>query len=217
MYQAIIFDLDGLLIDSEIISYQLYQDLLCKYNQSFTVEKYSQNYSGKSAVTNMENLIKNYQLPITVQEGLDFMARHKQEYFNQGVKLKDGALELLQYLKNNHYQIVLATSSIPKRALGVLKQNQIDTYFDQMVFGTEIKQGKPYPDIFLKACKKVAVKPEDALVLEDSEAGIEAASRANIPVICIPDMKMPESRFQAMTTKILDSLTQVIDYLEAIE
>ena len=46
MYQAIIFDLDGLLIDSEIISYQLYQDLLCKYNQSFTVEKYSQNYSG---------------------------------------------------------------------------------------------------------------------------------------------------------------------------
>ena len=78
-----------------------------------------------------------------------------------------------------------------------------------MVFGTEIEQGKP--------CKKVAVKPEDALVLEDSEAGIEAASRANIPVICIPDMKMPESRFQAMTTKILDSLTQVIDYLEAIE
>ena len=214
MYKAVIFDLDGLLIDSEVISFQLYQDLVKPYGYFFSIEDYTQNYSGKAAVTNMKNIIDKFCLPISIDEGLSFMDEHEKGYFDKGVPLKKGAKELLSYLKNNHYQIVLATSSIKERALTVLKQHQIDTYFDEMVFGTEIKRGKPYPDIFLKACQKINTDEKECLVLEDSEAGVQAAFLANIDVICIPDIKVPAKQFQNMTKEMLTNLLDVVTFLE---
>lgn len=214
MYKAIIFDLDGLLIDSEIISYQLYQDLIKPYGYSFSIEDYAQNYSGKTALGNMTSIIQRFQLPITVKQGLLFQEQREKKYFEKGVALKTGAKELLNYLKTNHYLIILATSSTKERALSVLKQHQIETYFDYFVFGAEVKKGKPNPDIFLKACDKANIKSYEGLVLEDSEAGIEAAFSAGIPVICIPDMKRPADHFQKMTEKLLPSLIDVIDYLK---
>ena len=213
MKRTIIFDLDGLLIDSEVISYQLYQDLLGQYGYSFTVEDYAQNYSGKTALGNMAAIIERFQLPITVQEGLDFVLSKEKEYFIKGVTLKSGAIELLKYLKKSKYKIVLATSSTKERALFALIQHNIESYFDEMVFGAEVKKGNPNPDIFLKACEKAKMRPEDCFVLEDSEAGIQAAFSAHIPVICIPDMKKPEERFQKMTEEILPSLLEVMSYL----
>ena len=76
-----------------------------------------------------------------------------------------------------------------------------------------MEKGKPDPDIFLKACNKLSVKPEECLVLEDSEAGIQAAYSANIPVICIPDMKVPNQDYLDMTKIVLGSLEEVIYYL----
>lgn len=214
MIEAVIFDLDGLLIDSEVISYQLYQEVLNKYGYSFTIENYAQNYSGKTELGNMEALVDLYQLPISVQEGLDYTLSREKEYFIKGVSLKPGASELLDYLKKNNYKIALASSSTKDRALCALVQHGIDTYFDEMVFGTEVEKGKPNPDIFLKACEKLKVNPENCLVLEDSEAGIKASYSARIPVICVPDMKKPTIRYQKMTEMILPSLLKVILYLE---
>ena len=217
MIRAIIFDLDGLLIDSEVISYQMYQDLLQLYGHSFTVEEYARNYSGKTELGNMEALVNNYKLPITVQEGLDFTVTKEREYFKKGVSLKSGARELLDYLKNKEYKIALASSSTRERALYALMQHGIEGYFDEMVFGTEVEKGKPNPDIFLKACEKVKESPETCLVLEDSEAGIQASFSAHIPVICVPDMRKPEFKFQKMTEVILPSLLEVINYLDKRE
>lgn len=213
MIEAVIFDLDGLLIDSEVISYQLYQELLNKYGYSFTIENYAQNYSGKTELGNMETLVDLYQLPISVQEGLDYTLSREKEYFIKGVSLKPGVRELLDYLKNNQYKIALASSSTKDRALFALVQHGIDGCFDEMVFGTEVEKGKPNPDIFLKACKKLKADPEKCLVLEDSEAGIQASYSARIPVICIPDMKKPNIKYQKMTEMILPSLLDVILYL----
>lgn len=214
MYKAIIFDLDGLIIDSEKVSYQLYQDLIGRYGYSFSIEDYTQNYSGKTAISNMEAIVKRFHLPLTVNEGLDFVSVHEKEYFKKGVSLKKGITELLEYLKNNHYKIVLATSSTKERAMLALNQHQIENFFDEMVFGNEIKRGKPYPDIFIKACQKIDVSFDESLVLEDSEAGIQAAYLAKIPVICIPDMKKPVKNFQKMSERVLGNLLEVITYLE---
>ena len=94
-----------------------------------------------------------------------------------------------------------------------LKQHNIIEYFDEFVFGNEVEKGKPNPDIFLKACEKLSEKPEECLVLEDSEAGIQSAGSANIPVICIPDMKVPNQHNLNMTKEVLSSLEEVIYYL----
>lgn len=107
----------------------------------------------------------------------------------------------------------MATSSTRKRVDHILGLADIIKYFDDSICGDEVTHGKPHPEVFLRACEKLGVNPSDAIVLEDSEAGIQAAYSGNIDVICIPDMKYPEQEFEKMTTKILDSLDQVIDFL----
>lgn len=135
-------------------------------------------------------------------------------YNIQDVELKPGARELLLYLKQNHYKIAIASSSTEKRAINILKQHNIIDSFDEFVFGNDVEKGKPNPEIILKACDKISEKPEECLVLEDSGAGIQAAFSANIPVICIPDMKVPNQHYLNMTKAILNSLDEVISYLE---
>ncbi|MBD5083799.1 MAG: HAD family phosphatase [Clostridiales bacterium] len=213
MIKAVIFDLDGLLVDTELIAYQIYKDILEKYGYQFTKEEYSQNYSGKSMTVNVPHVIETYQLPWTVEKGLEEVLRAEERLLTYGVELKPGARELLAFLKENQYKIAMASSSIRDRALNILRENGIVDYFGQFVFGKEVEKGKPYPDIFLKACEKLGERPENCLVLEDSEAGIQAANAAGIPVICVPDMKRPSQQLLDRATAVLDSLDQVIPYL----
>lgn len=109
----------------------------------------------------------------------------------------------------------MATSSGRARVDEILKNADLTKYFDDTICGDEVTHGKPHPEIFLTACQKLDVKPEEALVLEDSEAGILAAYDGHIDVICVPDMKYPEPQFVEKVTKIVDSLDEVIDYLKA--
>lgn len=207
------FDLDGLLIDSEILSYQIYNTILKEFGYEMTIEEYAQNYSGKTGIKNAENIIASYELPMDLETLLEKNIAIEKEFLAKGVDLKPGARELLAYLKEKQVKTAVASSSTPDRAFQILDQHQIKGYFDKFVFGNEVERGKPNPDIFLKACEKIGEKPEDCLVLEDSEAGIQAAHSANIPVICIPDMKMPSQKHLEMTAAVLESLDNVITQL----
>lgn len=217
MKNTVIFDLDGLLIDSEIVSYEIYRDLTKEYGLHFTIEEYIHDYSGRTGVVNMQTLIKKYSLPISVDSGLSFFDMKENEYIKAGIALKKGAVELLAYLKRNRYKILLASSSSKERAIDILNQNGIASFFDDMVFGPDIKRGKPYPDIFVKACERAGEPPENCLVLEDSEAGIQAAYSAGVDVICIPDMKVPDVKFRRMAAAKLESLADVVLWLEKAE
>ena len=202
MKKAVIFDLDGLLIDSEVISHRLYDELLHRYGESVTVAEYARDYSGKTGVANMTNVIARYNLPITVEEGLTWEVAREKELL-QDVQLKPGAAALLSWLKTEGVAVVLATSSVRERAVEVLTRLGVVQYFDDMVFGTEIERGKPWPDIFLKAAHLCGLKPEQAVVLEDSENGVRAAVAAGIPVICVPDLKMPEDEVRRMANIVV--------------
>lgn len=214
MKNTVIFDLDGLLIDSEIISFQMYRDLTEKYGRSISLEDYIHGYSGKTGVANMERLIEEYSLPVSLEEGLEFVSVRGKEYQKEGVPLKEGARELLAYLREKGYKILLASSSTEKRAADILTQNGILDFFDDMVFGVNVRRGKPYPDIFIKAREQAGEPAQNCLVLEDSEAGIQAAHSAGIDVICIPDMQAPGKEFCEMAAALLTSLSDVVGWLE---
>lgn len=212
---AVIFDLDGLLADTEIISLKVYQELLKDFGILFTEETYSREYSGHREEENVQRFLDTYDLPWNFDQTLEKVYELEARILAKGVNLKKGAKNLLAFLQREGIPIALATSSVESRARMILDSNGILSLFDHLVFAKDVKRSKPYPDIFLKTCSDLNVLPENCLVLEDSEAGIEAAYRAGIPVICIPDLKMPAQSFLNKTEQVFQDLDAVRDYLES--
>lgn len=214
MIKAVIFDLDGVVIDSEPIAYGILQELAGAYGHSIPLKDYITKYLGRTVAKGMETMISSFNLPISPDELFKKYFEKEKIKTQQGVPLKPGARELLTYLKSNGYKAIVASSSTRERAEKILRDNDILKYFDDLVFGYEVPRGKPYPDIFIKACEKLSVEKAEAIVLEDSEAGIDAAYSAQIPVICIPDMKKPDKEHLKKTAFIMSSLSEVMQYLE---
>lgn len=214
MINTIIFDLDGLLVDSERIWYRTWNDFLGLYGHQFSLDEYVKNYSGKIVPDIVELLADHYNFSVGREEGADIVNGIEQSYVEKGIQLMDGAIELLDYLKANQYKMVIGTSSRKERALKVLQSVNVLHYFDDLVVGYDVARGKPFPDTFLEAARRVNAKPEECLVLEDSENGIEAAYAANIPVICVPDLKTPSELNANRTEMLCKSLRDVIDYLK---
>lgn len=214
MLKAVIFDMDGLMIDTENVTYQCYQEVLKTMNLSMNKEFYT-TLLGRTMEATRQAMYKQYGDDFPIEEVAKKVHQLMDEQFaREGVPLKDGLVELLTYLKEHNYKTMIATSSARDRVNALLTDNGILNYFDDVICGNEVEHGKPAPDVFLNACQKLNVQPSEALVLEDSEAGIQAAHNAHISVICIPDMKYPDENYANKTTCILNSLNEVIDYIE---
>lgn len=214
MLKAIIFDLDGLIIDSEPIAYSILQEMVTVYGGHISMEDYTTKYLGRTVVAGMTTIKNEFNIPKTEEELFEIYLHKEQEKIEKGIPLKPGVRELLVYVKTYGYKTIVASSSTRERAENILKAHDIMKYFDDLVFGYEVPNGKPAPDIFLKACEKLGVEPHDAVVIEDSEAGIEASYEANITSICIPDMKYPEDKHKKMVCYLFDSLFDVMRLLE---
>ena len=214
MIKAVIFDMDGLMINSEIVTYECYQRVMADINQPIPLEFYK-TLLGKNVAWGRARFAEQYGEEFPFDEVIKKVhAMIAERFETEGVPLKPGLIELATYLKENNYKTIVATSSNRARVDKILAGANIEKYFDDSICGDEVTQSKPNPEIFLKACEKLGVQPDEAVVLEDSEAGIQAAYSGNIKVICVPDMKYPDPEFEAMTTKIVDTLHDVIDYVK---
>lgn len=214
MKKAVIFDMDGLMIDSERVTYEEYKrklDLLGYHD--FTEDLYKQCL-GKNKQGICQVFLDHYGNDFPMQEVWDDVHIWIDERLKQQVPKKKGLDVLLLWLKQHQIKTIVATSSSRQRVDEILKNADILPYIDDSICGDEVTHGKPDPEIFLKACEKAGISIKDAIVLEDSEAGIEAAYRGGLDVICIPDMKYPEHIYQVKTTAIFSSLDDVIDYLK---
>ena len=214
MIKGVIFDMDGLMIDSERVTFYWYRQYLKKTGQDMT-EDFYKNLLGKTKEGCKDIMLKEYGSDFEYDKCLQWV--HDQmalQFETEGVPVKKGLIKLLEYLKHNGYKTMVATSSDRNRVDVILKNAGIDIYFDGAICGDEVKHGKPDPEVFLKACDKIDIKPEEGLVIEDSEAGIKAAHDGKIKVICIPDMKYPGKEYENMTYEILQNLEQVIPFVQ---
>ena len=216
MIKAIIFDMDGLMIDSERVTFECYQERLKDMNLTMD-EKFYKTLLGKPIKGIYQRFYDVYGNDFPIENVIQDVHQLMAERFEtEGVPAKKGLVELLHYLKDNNYKTIVATSSNRDRVDKILAQAKITEFFDDSICGDEVTKGKPNPEVFLKSCQKLGVNVDEAIVLEDSEAGIQASYDANIKVICIPDMKYPEKQYEEKTFKILKDLTEVTAYLKSL-
>ena len=214
--KAIIFDMDGLMIDSERVTFECYQERLKDMNLTMDEEFYK-TLLGKPIKGIYQRFYDVYGNDFPIENVIQDVHQLMAERFEtEGVPVKKGLVELLHYLKDNNYKTIVATSSNRDRVDKILAQAKITEFFDDSICGDEVTKGKPNPEVFLKSCQKLGVNVDEAIVLEDSEAGIQASYDANIKVICIPDMKYPEKQYEEKTFKILKDLTEVTAYLKSL-
>lgn len=212
--KAVIFDMDGLMIDSERLALKCYQKVLGTMGLTMS-EDFYKGVLGLPDRDVKTVFLKEYGDNFPFDDVLEkTFAKMREEIDTHGVPLKKGLIPLLTYLQDHHYKTIVATSS-PRAWMQHLLEKDVLPYMTDSICVEEVTKGKPDPEMFLKACEKLNVQPADALVLEDSEAGIQAAYNAHIPVIGIPDLKVPGKRYQEMTTYMVASLNDVIALIES--
>ena len=182
--KAIIFDMDGVLVDSEIYHFQAEKLILEKIGISI-VEEEIHSFVGLAMDKMWERIKNKYQLekPVStlVQEDTIFRVN----YFKSVGKIPpiEGVEELIKAIKKQGLKTAVASSSHPDLIKTVLEASNLLQYFPVCLSGFNVKQGKPEPDIFLETAAKLNVKPENCVVIEDSYNGITAAKKAGMKCI----------------------------------
>jgi HAD superfamily hydrolase (TIGR01509 family) len=184
MLKAVMFDMDGVIVDSEPIYYEVEMQIYHELGMDVPDElRYS--YVGTKTEDMWSELKEKYLLKQPVEELVKLEAERYRNYITSSDVLKPvpGAIELLQELFEHNISIALASSSFLKDIEMILGLLDIRKYFSVVVGGDEVKKGKPEPDIFEYAVKKLGVSPENCIVIEDSSNGTKAAKAAGIKCI----------------------------------
>jgi HAD superfamily hydrolase (TIGR01509 family) len=209
----VIFDMDGLLFDTERPSFKAMKKSMEKYGFSYSLEMYKKmiGLSGPQC----EDVLKNdFGSDFTFKPiSDDYDVEFRKIINEEGIVLKQGATKLLDKLDKRKIKRCIASSSSCETIQYYLSLSGLSDRFDFYISGEEVKQGKPYPDIFLEACKRAKVTPESSLVLEDSLNGLRAAVGANINCIIVPDLIEPNEEMKKFAYLIVSNLKQVADIL----
>jgi len=214
--ELVIFDMDGLIFDTEKLSYASWAEAAKKFKFDFEL-----NLFYKMLGTNHESirnlLISELGDKIDVDEYIKEKRRINLSKLENGAEKKPGLDDLLKYLEDKNIKKAVATSSNREVALNLLEKANILHYFNYVLCGDEVKKSKPDPEVFLNVAKKLDVNPRNCIVLEDSEAGTIAASRGRMKAIIIPDLKEPDKEIEELSYKRLKNLKEVINVIENLE
>ena len=204
----IIYDLDGLLLDTESIHAKVNTEVTARYGKIFTKE-IKCKITGRKSLDSATAIVELLELPITGAEYLKERNTLTYQLFPQA-KAMAGAKRLTQHLQQHKIPQAVATSSSTQAfQLKTSNHQQWFSTFDRIIRGDDpaIKKGKPAPDIFLNVAQQWGVNPQQCLVFEDSLAGIEAASSAGMSAIAVPDPDMDKKLF-IKADLVLNSLAE---------
>ena len=214
MIVAVLFDMDGTLIDTEKYYRVFWPKAMAEFGYHMTDEQ----------VLSMRSLGRPFapaRLKEWFGEELDYYAvrARRTEMMEaqldiDGIQLKPGAVEILEELRRRGILAAVATATPPERTEKYLGLTGIRPYFSKIISATQVKEGKPSPDIYLYACEQLGLAPEECMAVEDAPNGILAAYRAGLRVVMVPDQTQPTEELQGMlyaNVDRLDDLTRCLD------
>ena len=213
--KAVLFDMDGLMVDTESLATEAFIHSAKKQGYDMTKEETLMvlGFTTKSIYEFWENYFKNSDVS-GKQLVYDHYKYIENVLFTTGPKKMPYIEELLKYLKENNYKVAVASSSNMNHIINNMEKTGLKKYIDGFASGAEVKNGKPAPDVFLLAAERLGVEPKKCLVLEDSKAGVIAGSSAGAKVIMVPDMFKPDDECKEKAYKIVNNLGEVINMLE---
>ena len=191
-FEALIFDMDGLMINTEPMYWEIARKLANRYGKTVT-DTTLRKMMGRSVHDSMRIYVEESGIPITPQEIMVIRTEMMTQRFSAGGRPDAGTDRPAQRLPAANSNLAVATSAALEHAAIILPQLKIHDYFDVIVTGNQVQNGKPNPEIYLKALSQLNVAPAKGIVLEDSKAGAQAGKNAGSYVIAVPnELTAPE-------------------------
>lgn len=183
--KALIFDMDGVIVDSEPLHLLAYQELLGRYNLPYS-EDDNRQFLGRKDIEMASILVPRYNLPIAPQVLVEAKEQILARLFAEQSVPRPGLYELLDKAQSLRLPVGVASSATLPTIQLVIDTLGVRKYFQALTSGDEVPRGKPAPDVFLLAAKRLATEPASCLVIEDTAAGIKAAKAAGMFCVSIP-------------------------------
>ncbi|MGY5452196.1 HAD family hydrolase [Agarivorans sp. MS3-6] len=212
-YHAAVFDMDGLLLDSERVSYDTFAETCAELGIEFKEQVYL-GIIGTNAGQIKRILCAGYGDDFPYDEvRACWLEKYHAITMHQALPIKDGVVELLAWLKSQSIPLAVATSSGRPAAEAKLQHAGLSQYFDSVSTGCEVSHSKPHPEIFLMAASALDTQPQHCLAFEDSDNGVRAAVAAGMRVYQIPDLIPPSPQLKQLGHQIRHSLADVLSEL----
>ena len=216
MIKAVLFDMDGVLIDTERINLRLTIETAKDFGFDLKPEDVLKQRS-----TVPEESDRYYRS--VYGENFDFYAirkerRRRMKIFieDNGLDLKDGVNEVFEHLEKINLKKAVVTSTQYDRAMNYIKMLGIENRFDAIVSASMVERGKPYPDVYLYAADKIGEEPNNCVAVEDSLNGVRAAYGAGCKVAIFPDLTEPDEEMRKMGTWVLESMESLIGIVDGL-
>ena len=215
MIKAVLFDMDGTLIDTEKYYRICWPKAMAHFGYEMSDEQaLSMRSLGQPfAPTHLKEMFAD--------ENLDYPAirAYRKELMEEylaknGIEIKRGAVELLNFLKEKKIRRAVATATDMERTERYLKQIGLYPYFDEIISASMVKLGKPRPDVYLYVCEKIGRKPEECMAVEDSPNGVNAAYQAGCHVTMVPDLTPADEEVKKMADHVVPDLRGLLEYLK---
>lgn len=213
MLKAIIFDLEGTLVETESLHYKAHKRALADYGIRISEEDYIKEGAYKKPETFYFAMSDKYKVFLS-ETGIRKVGEKKQKYyldFLARIKLYPGTRSLLKHLQHD-FALAIASSTSKKIISTILSSTQIANLFAVVVSGHDVKRNKPFPDIYLEAAKKLKILPERCMAVEDSEVGVLSAKSAGMTCVAIPNTYTKPQNFSKADI-VLGDINEIKSYL----
>lgn len=211
---TVVFDMDGVLFDTERLCEQSW--LVTAGEEGLPdMEKIFPRCIGLNANDSRKIVMEAYGEDFAYEDFRQRASEWFRDYIDKnGLPIKQGTREILAWLKESGWRVGLASSTRRSTVLGHLEQAGISEFFSVVITGDMVEHSKPWPDIYLLACRELGAAPEEAYAIEDSPNGIRSAHAAGMTPLMVPDMIVPDQEMVRLSRKIFSDLGQVLDFLK---
>ena len=209
--------MDGLMIDTEKLLHKYWCQAANELGYPMKIKHVLQirSLAAKYAIPKLKSMLgEDFDYAKVRARRMELMANHVEQY---GIETKEGLDEILEFAKQQGYKLAVATATDLERTTCYLDKIGKRHYFDHIICGPMVANGKPEPDIYIEATKQLNVDPRECVALEDSPNGILSAYRAGCMPIMVPDLDLPDEETKKLTISVQPSLREVVQFLKNLE